>query len=206
MYQQPFQPQHFASFATHQQAPSLAGAPQNNGHYQANHHHQIPVHMQSHGNALMLDHGFEHAANGQLHQTAPQIQAANAAVVAMTAAAHHLHSQQAQQAMSHLQPPQPIFITTDVSFYFDFVIILLVKYIFFFQSRPSHIDLLHRTARRAIQMPRRSFARFGNWVTATQPAPSAAHPHARGVQVTTHQRPLAMQANSYSAGILLNFL
>lgn len=116
MYQQPFQPQHFAGFATHQQAQSLAGVPQNNGHYQPNHHHhqhQIPVHMQSHGNGLILD-GFEHAANGQMQ---PQIQAANAAaaVVAMTSAAHHLHSQQAQQAMSHLQPPQPIFITTDVS-------------------------------------------------------------------------------------------
>lgn len=75
--------------------------------------------MQSHGNSLMLDHGFEHAANGQLHQTSPQqIQAANAAaaVVAMTSAAHHLHSQQAQQAMSHIQPPQPIFIATDVKF------------------------------------------------------------------------------------------
>uniref|UniRef100_A0A336LLP0 CSON001327 protein n=1 Tax=Culicoides sonorensis TaxID=179676 RepID=A0A336LLP0_CULSO len=189
VYQQPFgQAPHFTGFAAHQQSQSLAGVPQNNSHYQPN-HHQIPVHVQSQGNGLMLDRGFEHAANGQIHQTQNQIQAANAAaaVVAMTSAAHHLHSQaQAQQAMSHIQPPQPIFITTD--------------------NRPSHIDLLHRTARRAIQMPRRSFARFGNWVTAAQPPQSGAHPQARTVQVPTHQRPLAMQANSYSAGILLNFL
>lgn len=81
-----------------------------------------------------------------------------------------------------------------------------IDWLFLSQSRPSHIDLLHRTARRAIQMPRRSFARFGNWVAAAQPPPSAAHPHARSVQVPPHQRPLAMQASSYSAGILLNFL
>lgn len=137
MYQQPFQPQHFAGFATHQQAQSLAGVPQNNGHYQPNHHHhqhQIPVHMQSHGNGLILD-GFDHATNGQLQ---PQIQAANAAaaVVAMTSAAHHLHSQQAQQAMSHLQPPQPIFITTDVSNrVFCFLSVKFIKSLLFFLIR-----------------------------------------------------------------------
>ncbi|XP_063696360.1 RING finger protein 44 isoform X2 [Culicoides brevitarsis] len=174
-----FQPQHFTGFQTQQLAP------QNNyeasHHYRHHHAHQIPVHMQSHGNGLMLDHGFEHAAS--IHQTTPQLQAANAAaaVVAMTNAAHHLHSQQQAQAMSHLQPPQPIFITTD--------------------SRPSHIDLLHRHTRR-IPMPRRSL-RFGNWV----PSPSNAHSHhPRSVQVPTHQRPLAMQASMHSAGILLNFL
>jgi len=82
-----------------------------------------------------------------------------------TTNAHHLHS---QNTLSHVAP-HPIFITTE--------------------NHPGHMDLIHRTARRAIAMPRRTFApRFTDWN------------NSRSVH------PISLQTASYSAGVLFNFL
>lgn len=120
VYQQPFAqpcglttaPHHFASFT--QQPQTLPAVPQAHpaaAHYQAA-HHSLPPHLQQHSivqrhdGGLMIDHQFDLPNAAQSLHTSQQLQAA--------AQVAHIHS---QQQMQQIQPPQPIFIATDVSIF-----------------------------------------------------------------------------------------
>ncbi|XP_053696443.1 LOW QUALITY PROTEIN: E3 ubiquitin-protein ligase RNF38-like [Sabethes cyaneus] len=199
VYSQPFAQAcniggHFGPFAS---TPTALAVPHPQPHQP---HYQHPHLAQQRADGFSLD-GLDHTSASPLHVS--------------PLAAAHIHS---SPQMAQISPPQPIYISTevsiqvskepgvsDVSYYFPISTVLNIL-----QGRTSQFELLHRTARRAITAPRRNFTRF-HW-----PAPPPTHPHAHPAHrhASLPHQTLAPQPTQVSlsatpsaySGILLNFL